>query len=228
MTDIKWASENGPIQVVNAAGLRGVQKPGHDHPRNPHTAATEKIVADLAHALKLPVPPVTLFDRGPAITQPPRYVAISAWAYDDVLTWGQADPSVTEEQRAALAVWASAMLPFESWIAADDRHNPGNMLVGTAPDGTIVGAWIDYAFSLDLFWRGNLVEPCHVGKMYPPVAAQPDPAAMKEVAERISAMENATVEEIVNRVPAEYLPRASADNIVRNLLARRASVRALV
>jgi hypothetical protein len=89
-TGIGWGNTNNrPIQVATASGLTGVQKPGHAAPSNPHTAATEKIVGDLAHQLRLPVPPVTLWDRG-AVAAAPRFVAVSAWAFTDALTWGQA------------------------------------------------------------------------------------------------------------------------------------------
>jgi hypothetical protein len=119
------------------------------------------------------------------------------------------------------------MLPFEAWISAEDRHNPGNVLIAVAQNGDILGAWIDYAFSLDLVWKGNLDVRCSVGGPYPPIPSAPDAVIMKQVADCIANMEDAAIQGVVNRVPAEYLPRAAADNIVRNLLARRAGVRAL-
>ena len=225
-TGVVWATNNGPLQVLNTAGVLGVQKPGREAVTNLYTAATEKIVADLAQHLGLPVPPVTLWDRG-AAAGPPRYVAVSAWAYDPALTWGQAEPGLTPAQRASLVPWASAMVPFESWIAADDRQNPGNMLVGTDPSGEVLGAWIDYAFSLDFVWKGNHMHDCRVPPLYPPVGV-PMADVMIEVADRIVGVENTTIEGIVNRIPSNYLPRAAADNIIHNLQFRRANVRALL
>jgi hypothetical protein len=225
-TGIVWGTNNGPVQLVNGHGLLGVQKPGHDHPTNPHTAATEKIVADLAYQLGLPVPPLTLWDRG-APAGEPRRVAVSAWAYDNALQWDQAAPGLSAAQQDALRPWASAMVPFESWIAAQDRQNPGNVLVSTDTNGEILAAWIDYAFSLDHVWCGNHIVDCSIPQVYPPVGA-PLPEIMKEVADTIVAMDNAIIEGIVNRIPVEYLPRAIADNIIRNLLTRRSSVRALL
>ena len=224
-TGIVWGNTNNrPLQVVNAHGLAGVQKPGHDQPTNPFTAATEKIVADLAHCISLPVPPVTLWDRGAGAV--PQYVAVSAWAYDNVLTWGQAAGALSQAQSAQLLPWASAMLPFESWISATDRQNPGNVLVSLAPSGEILGAWIDYSFSLDYSWKGNHIQACNIPPLYPPVGAAVQ-ADMIEVAERIKGMDNTAIEGIVNRIPIEYLPRGIADNILRNLLSRRDTVRAL-
>ena len=225
-TGIAWATENGPLQVVNSSGILGVQKPGRDAVSNPRTAATEKIVSDLAYHLGLPVPPMTLWDRGEAAGQP-RYVAVSAWAYESPLTWAQADTALTADQKASLLQWASAMAPFESWIDAQDRQNAGNMLVGQDAAGDMLGAWIDYAFSLDYAWKGNHITDCRVPPIYPPVGAAMA-VVMIEVADRIAGVDNATIEEIVNRIPSTYLPRDAAANIIRNLQDRRAGVRALV
>ena len=153
-TGRSWHTNNGPIQVRNGAGLVGVQRPGHGNPSNPHTAATEKIVADLAHLVGLPVPPITLWDRGEAASLP-RYVAVSAWAFADAATWAEGSPALTPQDQASLLPWASAMIPFEEWIAAQDRQNAGNVLITKRANGDVAGAWIDYAFALDHSWRGN-------------------------------------------------------------------------
>jgi hypothetical protein len=225
-TGVAWATNNAPLQVANGAGLTGVQKPGNSQPTNPYTAATEKIVADLACHLGLPVPPVTLWDRG-ASAGAPRFVAVSAWAFDNALTWAQAEGGLTPEQRSALIPWASAMLPFESWIGADDRQNASHVLVGSDQGGDILGAWIDYAFALDHGWKGNPAPACHVASIFPPVGASLG-HVMIEVADSIVSIDDAAIEGIVNRIPSDYLPRPIAENIIRNLLARRPSVRALL
>jgi hypothetical protein len=223
-TGVVWGTENAPVQVVNRAGLTGVQKPGKPQPTNPHTAATEKIVADLAHCLGLPIPPATLWDRGSGASAP-RLVAVSAWAFDNALTWGQVEKDLTPTQRAALVPLASAMIPFERWIGAEDRQNAGNVLVGVVDGGRVFGAWIDFAFALDHGWKGNVVQACHVPPIFPPIGpAQGD--VVKAIADRIARMENSAIEGVVNRVPVDYLPRPVADNIIRNLLARRNQLRA--
>jgi hypothetical protein len=226
-TGLGWGTNNGPIQLQNSAGVLGVQKPGDARQlNNPHTAATEKIVADLAYCLGLPIPPITLCDRG-ASAGPPRFVCVSAWAFEQALQWGQAEPGMTSAQRDALLPWASAIMPFESWISAQDRQNPGNMLVGLSPSGQVAGAWIDYAFSLDYAWQGNLVAGCAVCPLYPALG-NPVAEMVKMTVDRISALDDGVIEGIINRVPADYLPRAVANNVIRNLLARRADVTTLL
>jgi hypothetical protein len=224
-TGVGWSTNNSPLPVANAAGIVGVQKPGVDGVTNPFTAATEKIVADLAYLLRLPVPPATLWDAGAGVS--PRYVMVSAWAFETTFTWKQAEPLLTADQKAALIPWASAMAPFECWIEAGDRQNEGNALV-SVDNGNVLGAWIDYAFALDYAWKGNHMPVCQlIPPLYPPVGAAAA-EVMKEVADKIASVENAAIEGIVNRIPSEYLPRPIADNIIRNLLSRRASVRALL
>jgi hypothetical protein len=226
-TGTGWGTNNSPVQVSKPSGDLGVQKPGKPVPDNPHTAATEKIVADLAYALGLPVPPVTLWDRGGGAGDP-RFVAVSAWAFTAPLTWGQAQASLSQGQRNSMLRAASAMIPFEMWVDAQDRQNDGNVLVdGASPAGQVYAAWIDYAFALDHTWKGNLAAVTHVATMFPPVGV-PDGPTMKASADEILGLNDGAIVAIVNRIAIDYLPRSVADNIIRNLLSRRAPVRALM
>ena len=225
-TGHQWGTENGPLKVANGAGVSGVQKPGKVGVSNPHTPATEKIVADLAKIIGLPIPPITLHDRGTAAGDP-RYVAISAWAFDSPVTWAQAEPLLSSAQKASLIPAASAMIPFEMWIGATDRQNGGNVLIDGTLGTPIKGAWIDYAFALDHLWKGNLHPVGGVLPMYPAIGV-PDQAVMKAVAALILKVDDAAIGGIVNRIAAEYLPAPVAANIVRNLVARKPQVSAMV
>ena len=225
-TGQQWGTENGPTKVANAAGVAGVQKPGKVGVSNPYTPATEKIVADLAKILELPIPPITLHDRG-ASAGLPRFVAVSAWAFDAPFTWAQAEALLSADQKASLITAASAMIPFEMWIGATDRQNGGNVLVDGVLAMPIKAAWIDYAFALDHAWKGNFVAVAGVQPMYPAVGV-PDPGVIRAVADDIVKVDDAAIGDIVNRIPADYLPPAVAANIVRNLVARKPQVRAIV
>ena len=114
-TGEQWGTNNGPIKVVDAAGNAGVQKPGKIGVTNPHTAATEKIAEDLSKLVGLPVPAITLDDRGAAAGEP-RFVTVSAWAFEAPVTRAQAEPQLSPAQGASLIKAASAMIPFELWI----------------------------------------------------------------------------------------------------------------
>jgi hypothetical protein len=225
-TGIRWGTSNGPSQLENGSGMFGVQKPGIAKPTNPYTAATEKIVADLAFTLELPVPPVTLWDRGAAAGEP-RHVAVSAWAFDQPFPWRQIEALLTRDHLAQLVRPASAVLPFEEWIGAADRQNDGNVLIGFGPDmEEALGAWIDYAWSLDHIWKGNDRPNCMVRELYPRVGIL-DTHAAKGTAERIASVDSKTIEEIINRVPSDYLPAGVAESILRNLLLRQPAVHRL-
>lgn len=220
-TGVGWGHTNTkPIEVKNAADYKAVQKPGNPTKGN-LIPAREKIAADLAYIVGLPVPPVVLRDIGGG-----TFVAISGMAFETSVTWGQAKGGLGGVQGAALIDAASAMLPFEAWIDAQDRHNEGNVLIGLMPSGEPIPAWIDYAFSMDLVWGGNLKTACTLSPVYPPVGAV-NPALMTEVAERILAIKDEDIEGVVKRIPRECLPEPVADIICQNLLARRAPVRAL-
>ncbi len=182
-------------------------------------------MADLAHCLGLPVPPVTLWDRGASSGQP-QFVAVSAWAYEGVLQWGQVDATLTYDQRLALLPAASAMVPFEAWIGAQDRQNPGNMLVAADANGDVKGAWIDYSFSLNHSWNGNHQPNCQIVPMYPMVGS-PVAGVVADVVNGISGLQDAEIGKIVNRIPSDYLPRSIADTILKNLLDRRATLRSI-
>jgi hypothetical protein len=224
-TGLRWDTMDRPSQLDNGKGIYGVQKPGIPNPWNPHRAATEKIVADLAFVLDLPVPPVTLWDRGPDAGEP-RFVSVSAWAFEQPFTWRQIEAFLTREQLQQMVRPASAMIPFEEWVGATDRQNGGNVLVGFGPDDEAVGAWIDYGFSLHHVWRGNSSPDCSVRDMYP-ACGTPDKEAMKSSAERIAAVDRKTIEGIINRVPPDYLPAGVAENIRENLFLRQSAVHEL-
>jgi hypothetical protein len=224
-TGVRFGTSCEPVQVRNAAGLLGVKKPGAGIDRvYPYMPATEKIVADLAFALGLPVPPVTLWNAGDG-KGGPLYHCVSAWAFTAPVTWSQVKDKFPGASAAALIPAMSAMVPFETWIDAKDRHGE-NVLLAAEPAGRPVVAWIDYAFSLDFVWKGN---PTPIGALAPhnPPFGSPDRDVMIEVADRISAIDDGIVEEIINRIPADCLPQAVAKSICSNLLVRRKPLRAL-
>jgi hypothetical protein len=223
-TGIRWGTNAGPSQLENGNGMFGVQKPGKPRPTNKYTAATEKIVADLAFVLELPVPPVTLWDRGE--NADPRYVSVSAWAFEQPFTWREIETFLTRDHLQQLIRPASAMLPFEEWVSASDRQNDGNVLVGFGPDNEALGAWIDYAWALDYIWQGNNRPNCRVRDMYPRVGNL-DTHATKATADRIASVDSKTIEEIINRVSSDYLPTGVAESILRNLLLRQPAVHKL-
>lgn len=232
-TGIHWPTNTAPLQLVNAGGLLGVQKPGpvdgpdpeYTAPRNPHTAATEKIVADLAFVLGLPIPPVILWDRGREASGE-RYVAVSAWAFQQPMSWRDAEPTLNAAQRSALVPQASAIVPFEIWIGATDRRNAGNVLISVDSLQQSRGAWIDYAYALGYGANGKSEDSRALVPLFPPVGG-PNIEMMKAVADAIAALSDEVIDRVVSRIPSEYLPHGVAQSIMRGLLSRQPLVKEL-
>src|SRR5262249_52271844 len=140
-------SESTPFVAERADGLRGLAKPGSKKSDGIARAAHEKIASDLAYHLELPVPPVTLWDRGEG-SHAERYVAISAWAFPTVFSWDEATSRPRGGRGDGPGKW-----PFETWIGATDRKSD-HALVSKTTDGSLQLAFIDYAYSLSYVWSG--------------------------------------------------------------------------
>jgi hypothetical protein len=145
-------SESNPFKVSSGT-LAGIAKPGRKKPDNICRAAHEKIASDLAFELRLPVPPVVLWDMGePADATRERYVAISAWAFPQPLPWGQGTAILTQQHTADASQVMSAIQAFETWISAGDRKADHALTYLPAQDSPLQLAFIDYAYSMSQAW----------------------------------------------------------------------------
>src|SRR5206468_12857702 len=127
--------------------------PVAQHPR----AAHEKIAADLAYDLGLPLPPVVLWEYVHAGPQEERYMAISAEAFPNAHMWRQVLtlPPLLQRVHPQLKWVCSAMAPFDTWVDNTDRHNDGNLLLTedvSVQPALLRVAFIDYANSLSMTW----------------------------------------------------------------------------
>lgn len=219
-TGHRWNSFTKPY-LVRQGKLQAVKKPGVHLSEFRQVAAREKIASDLAYELRLPVPPAILWncrcsgDDG-------TYAVISAWAYERPESWGVAKKILSSPQIEELRAASCAMMPFETWIAARDRHDE-NVLVNVEPSGRPTSVWIDYALSLDGVWGRTQSPDCPVVERYP-LIGKPDLEAIREVARGIATMENSVIEQIVNRIPEECMSKDIASSIASNLLARRSII----
>ena len=222
-------------RFVRLGSVVGVAKPRSaipaiaDLPR----AAHEKIAADLAHDLGLPVPPATLWRRGKVPHGEERLMSISAVPFADVFTWGQLEghPRVRSPVLAEISRAASAMVALDVWLSNMDRVNDGNLLVATAYEGeahVVRWAFIDYSNSLLFAWRDedarSLAPP---GGLFPSDAKLIAEALDASVA-AIEAFSAASLGEIVNRIPDEFLSATQKATILRTLLARQALLPSLL
>ncbi|WP_224244400.1 hypothetical protein [Hyalangium gracile] len=220
-------AESEPFFVRSTDGFSGLAKPGtsqppvHRHPR----AAHEKIAADLAYELGLPVPPVILWRSGrPGMS-------ISALAFPRALPWGAIPPSMGGQLLPRLAPVASAMAAFDSWLANTDRQNDGNLLLSeddTVTPPVLRVAYLDFANSMTYRWAQN-----QRWQLDDAVACYPDRIPVDETSLRATLQEieqfpRTTIEEIVTRIPEDFLSVAHRTTILDGLLHRQSRVRGMM
>jgi hypothetical protein len=112
-----------PYLVESKCGLKGFAKPGKLLPNAAFFPAHEKIAADFATILQLPIPPVILHEW--PVNQPdlrddlPRKVSISLEAFDG--STSPIDSGLSADTILCLRSTLTAMWVFDSWISAENR-----------------------------------------------------------------------------------------------------------
>ena len=241
-TSVKWQPEGAPgglggicagYLVKNGTTL-AYAKPSSPHDRklgatyvNNPIAAHEKIAADLAHDLRLPVPPAVLWDRGQPKDKGVRHCVISAAPFWPAYTWAQVMrlPKAGARLLPLLAKAASAISVFDTWLDNRDRVNGGNMIVHESDGFGLQIAYIDFAQSMSFGW-GNGPAPGIVraeGRY--PGAAPLDVDAIRDTVSAIETMPEDQIRSIVGRVPGAFLAPERARCVEEGLLRRRECLR---
>jgi hypothetical protein len=219
----KTGSESQP-DIAQCGPLQCVVKPGEKKTDDKPRAALEKIASDIAFELGLSVAPVILWDRANIPGNQEQYVCLVAWAFEPAFTWEEAETGLGTADRNKAARDISAIWPFETWIAAQDRGGK-HLLVGL-PNAADVPqtANIDYAFSMLDVWGNN---PDHPDVVKPGWCAPipPDRAAIMEVITRIENMRETTLRKIIDDIPEGFLQKPKKEVIIANLLNRQRKIR---
>jgi hypothetical protein len=219
--------ESQSIRVeCQCTGIMGVAKPGPPVANDTVCrAAHEKVAFDLAHCLDLPVPPVVLWGKD-ITTEYVRGRSISAWAFPQAKKWDEAQRLglLTPALVASAGPVVSGMRVFHTWISDTDRKSDHTQVDMDSAEALGV-AFIDHAFSMSHQWKQPNAQlgPCPA---YMP--APEDRDTMREVARRISAVSDADIELVVNRIPAAYLPPLERGHILENLKSRRRNLPAIL
>lgn len=242
---IPWSAEPGAVAQPGVEGgfwvcappRRGYAKPLATARADPHqhpVAALEKIAADLAFEGLFAVPPVTLFERHGAPAGEPRHHSVSAPPFKNVLRWGDvtAHPGVYAAVKPLASGPMSAMVAFDTWLHCGDHvGNPGNLLVTTTATLPISAyfAFIDYSYSMIHHWRAGRVgyTADFVAPIYDSTVVL-DVGVVKEAIEVIGSMSDATIQEIVQRVPDPYITYADKGTLIDGLRYRRDNLRAII
>lgn len=216
-------SESKPRHVTRQCGLRGIAKEAIQAGGGTPRAAHEKISADIAQMLGVPVPPVILWTDPLTGDQ----YSISAWAYKQVMTWDAMVPVMSQEFRDNVAQVVADGIVFHTFIGDTDRHG-GNTLINADCSAAFPEiCFIDHAFALShnpAFINGNLGRVAH---NYVPPGLTPD-AMLALMAKKVESLPANRVADTVRRIPASFLPVDRADVIIRQLLQRQAGISRLL
>lgn len=200
-------------------GTRGVAKQAFDFDLNP-SGAHEKIAADLAHHLDIPVPPVRLWTD--PVTGTPY--AISAWAFDQTISWEEAEQkgALTPEYVNATVPFVTAGTVLHTWIGDGDR-NPGNTVIDVERVDPAI-AFIDHAFGFSKNWREGGPYDVFPAVHHYMKGVTLDRVVVEDCIRRVQSLEHAAVRGIVERIAPAYLSSERAHLIVTHLVQRQATL----
>ncbi len=214
----KLKGEAGSYEVYTPDRmLRAAAKPSIAQHDGIPRAAHEKIAADLAHHLDVPVPASCLWTNKAT----GKSYSISRWAFIECETWigatrlGVIGPDYLQSARPTISVGAV----FHTWIGNTDP-NGENVLVNTRAPNVPGIAFIDHAFSMSQMWQRDDEELRKAGTDYCGVISLL-PGPMAEVVAKIQSLDEALIREIICRIPDNYLPCDRRRIIIANLLRRR-------
>lgn len=238
-TGARTSGEAGGFFVSSDAvpGRRAYLKPIR---RGRSRAAREKIASDLAQRLGVAVPPVLLYERRDAKANEERHVCISLLMYRKQFAW-----SILREylppQRVTPPDWtpiltclpfeAAAAMAFDTWVdQADHNDHPSNMLLGFDDERAARLVLLDFAFSLGTHkrWQNEGWQKIGVAPFPPSLALLVDKPTLKRVVDDIQRIENDTIHDIVERVPAQWLSHEEKALVLQGILGRRACLEELL
>jgi hypothetical protein len=116
----------------------------------------------------------------------------------------------------------SAARVFHTWIDDQDHNgNDGNVIVDISSSDDKPGvAFIDHAFAMsrNSNFASSAVQPLGIHYVGQDLSK---PDAIAKMCQYINQLEASMIEEVVRRVPAQFLSSARADGIIKGLLSRR-------
>ena len=221
---------------VTSGTINGYAKPSKidTGPKPYPRAAHEKIAADLAFTLGLPLPPVLLHRwPGPPPQGDQPFVAISLKPFLNVHKWEHiaAVPAVAQQIKLELRAVASVFVSFDTWLDNGDRANGGNLIVSkdsTDPAKPLRVAYIDYSNSMFCEWRNRTFTDIPLRQIYPTDQKDADVSVMEDMLRRIEEIHPDKVEGIVGRIPDDFATQAVRSQILDGLLHRQSRVRAVL
>lgn len=218
--------ESGGCFVTGAKSMiGGFLKPGKKNP-GWHRAAAEKIASDLAFDSDINVPPTVLHNRTNALPNQEHYVAVSLCPSGGCLEWTDLlvpNPSKAQQQLLRYVLKsASGIIALDALLDNDDRPTLGNTIF--ACDEEPPHFFLDFSNGMNR--NGKWTNERYQTFAKPPPLPQIflDSLSVditRGAASRIAAISDATVEEIVQRIPDDFLPPDERTNLAKWLIWRK-------
>jgi hypothetical protein len=221
-------------------GRRAYLKPTRTDP-NPSRAraAREKIAADLAYELGVPVPPVVLGERHEHGSDE-RYVSVSLVMYPRQWSWRQTKGLIPDAGeagrlvRAALPLSAARGLVFDAWLDQTD-HADGhdhNIVFGYDPAAIENNCLIFLDYAMSLGWGGRWAKEGYKHTDPPPfppfLSNFLDKSVLADTIEAIERFPTQRIEHLVSRIPDTHLAQQERPMIIDGLNHRRSTVRTIL
>jgi len=209
-----------PRLAISRSGVTGYAK--RCPPGRPE-AANEKIASDLAMVLKIPVPPVVLWQD-----EQEEIYSISMQAFPCTINWGQATTLIADPQfqKNCRPIFAAAYV-FHCWIDDGDHDgSPRNVIVNKTSSVSLPEvAFVDH--TICLHWGAVLDQPIKhrtagYGFGFENGCGQ-NPAAPEISApvNWITELSPHDINAIVDKIPEHYLAANFRKNIAPGLLERQ-------
>lgn len=237
-TDATWSvhpeqpdpGEAGGARMESSAVPYGAYlKPTRQKNDGTPRAANEKICADLANDLSLPVPPALLYEEKNGVADSEQTV-LSLWLADEVWRlkdlrdlsdppWGLADPALRR---------ASGVIAFDAWVGNTDRNNVRNTIFFERPDGSYQAVFLDFSYTLDKKRRwiddddGSDVE---MPDLLSRLRAEAERDQIQGTVDQIEGLNEDQIREVVDRIPDSYLDPSRREVVVQALTERARCLR---
>jgi len=204
-------------------------------------AAREKIAADLAHDVGVPVAPVILTDAPPSFGSPQKEACVSlvthpkqppySWALDGSMPLTPVVELMCSRAKEA----CSKIVVFDMWIGNYDRNTLDNIVYGEDEDAPERAAFcaIDHSSSMGgcgrvSTWRGDGWSDMQRLPFPPVLESHLDKATMLSAAIAIHSVLDSEIRHCVERIPERYMSSAIKNETVNGLLGRKQLLRAFV
>jgi hypothetical protein len=138
------------------------------------------------------------------------------------MKWGEVRANLTPLFMQNAAAAFSAARVFHTWIDDQDHNgNDGNVIVDVSSSDDVPGvAFIDHAFAMSRNpnFAASAVQPLGIHYISQNLS---NDGAIAKMCRYINELEASMIEDIVRRVPSQFLPSARAGGIIQGLLSRR-------